>query len=276
MARAARGIGQSATNRAQTIDEIKELLTHANASTLPAIERSLQSDTRKGVISALTTARKRIERETAERHRLETLYSFQRQLAIENGAKLYVGLDEVGRGSVAGPLAVGGVILPDEPLIEGLNDSKQLTPDKRAEISSNIKEIALGWTVQYIDANTIDAAGMTACLVMAFRNAVKDLERQGFSIDLILLDGNPLHFDKRERNIIKGDAKCASISAASIIAKVERDALMVRLSEEFPQYGWDQCKGYASASHIDAIKEHGLSPYHRKTFCHSFLQETLF
>lgn len=276
MARARRSVGEGATSKAQTIAHIKALLAQATEESLPSIERSLASDTRKGVQDAITATRKRLAREAAERERLAGLYSFQRDIAEKKGAVVYVGLDEVGRGSVAGPLAVGGVILPDEPMIPFLNDSKQLTPEKREEVAAVIKQVALGWTVQYIGADAIDAAGMTACLVVAFRKAVAALEEQGFAIDLILLDGNPLRFDKRECNVIKGDAKCASISAASILAKVERDALMVELSKEYPQYEWDQCKGYASPAHIQAIKDYGLSPYHRESFCHSFLQQTLF
>ena len=276
MARAIRGVGQSATNRAQTVEEIRAVLASANASTFPSLERSLKSDTRKGVVSALNTARKRIQKQEAEQKRLQGMYLFQRNFALECNASVVIGLDEVGRGSVAGPLAVGAVILPDEPQISLLNDSKQLEPVQREEIACHIKEIALAYTVQYVSPHDIDANGMTVSLMRAFSAAVAAIEQQGFSVDLLLLDGNPLHFDKRERNIVKGDAKCASIAAASVIAKVERDALMVSLSKEYPQYGWDQCKGYASAAHIQAIREYGLSPYHRVTFCQSFLQETLF
>ena len=276
MARAIRGVGESATNHAQTVEEIRAKLACANASTLPSLERSLASDTRKGVISALNAARKRIAKETAEQSRLEGLYTFQKDFANQAGASVVVGLDEVGRGSVAGPLAVGAVVLPEEPRIALLNDSKQLSPEQREEIAKEIKEVALAWTVQYIEPSYIDAHGMTASLIAAFRKAVKAIEDQGFAVDLILLDGNPLHFDKRERNIVKGDAKCASIAAASVVAKVERDALMVELSSQYPEYGWDQCKGYASASHIEAIKKRGLTPLHRASFCQSFMQETLF
>ncbi|MDD6785742.1 MAG: ribonuclease HII [Eggerthellales bacterium] len=276
MARAIRGVGESATNHAQTVEEIRAKLACANASTLPSLERSLASDTRKGVISALNAARKRIAKETAEQARLEGLYTFQKDFANQSGASVVVGLDEVGRGSVAGPLAVGAVVLPEEPRIALLNDSKQLSPEQREEIAKEIKEVALAWTVQYIEPSYIDAHGMTASLIAAFRKAVKAIEDQGFAVDLILLDGNPLHFDKRERNIVKGDAKCASIAAASVVAKVERDTLMVELSSQYPEYGWDQCKGYASASHIEAIKERGLTPLHRVSFCQSFMQETLF
>ena len=276
MARAIRGVGQSATGHAQTVEEIRTMLACANASTFPSLERSLKADTRKGVVSALNTARKRIEKEAAEQKRLDGLYAFQRSFADECKASVFVGLDEVGRGSVAGPLAVGAVILPDEPHIAMLNDSKQLDASQREEVARQIKEVALAWTVQYVQPHEIDAQGMTASLICAFSKAVAAIEQQGFDVDLLLLDGNPLHFDKRERNIVKGDAKCASIAAASVVAKVERDALMVSLAQEYPQYGWDQCKGYASAAHIEAIREYGLTPYHRVSFCHSFLQETLF
>ncbi len=276
MARAIRGVGQGATNHAQTVEEIRETLSRANASTLPSLERSLKADTRKGVISALAAARRRVEKEAAEQKRLEELYSCQQSIAQACNAHLVVGLDEVGRGAVAGPLAVGAVILPDEPRIPLLNDSKQLSSEQRQNMADEIKRVALAWTVQYIEAHEIDAQGMTASLIAAFRRAVLSIEDAGFAVDLILLDGNPLHFDKRERNVVKGDARCASIAAASVIAKVERDALMVRLSEAYPLYAWDQCKGYASAAHIDAIRAYGLSPLHRVSFCRSFLQETLF
>ena len=102
------------------------------------------------------------------------------------------------------------------------------------------------------------------------------LEAQGLAVDMALLDGNPLHFDSRERNVVKGDAKCASIAAASIVAKVERDGLMCKMDERYPGYGFAGHKGYASAEHIAAIKEKGLSPIHRATFCRGFLQESLF
>ena len=276
MARAVRGVGQSATNHAQTVEEIRAMLSRANASTLPSLERSLKADTRKGVISALNSARKRVEKEAAEQKRLSGMYSYQQQLAQEYQASCVVGLDEVGRGSVAGPLAVGAVILPDEPRIPFLNDSKQLDASQREEIAARIKEVALAWTVQYVQPREIDTLGMTASLKMAFSKAARAIEEKGFAPDLLLLDGNPLHFDMRERNIVKGDAKCAGIAAASVVAKVERDALMVKLAREYPQYGWEQCKGYASAAHIQAIREYGLSPLHRVSFCQSFLQETLF
>ena len=276
MARAARGIGEKATSYSSSIKDLQNKLALANLEELEAFERSLASDTRKGVQAALRSARRRIEKEQAEASRLNGLYQFEQQLAQEHHAHCYCGLDEVGRGSVAGPLAVGAVILPHDYLIQGLNDSKQITPQHREVIAEDIKQHALAWTVQYVSADIIDAKGMTAALRMAFRLAVDALEEQGFELDLLLLDGNPLHFDKRECTIVKGDAQCASIAAASIVAKVDRDALMEQLALKYPEYGFESCKGYASEAHIEAIKKHGLSPVHRESFCTSFLQRSLF
>lgn len=276
MARAVKGIGEAATSYSSSIKEITSKLACSNRVELEALERTFASDTRKGVISAIKAAHKRLDKEEKERARVQALYGFQNDIASKKGAKLICGLDEVGRGSVAGPLAVGAVILPDEPIILGLNDSKQITPENRVKIAAEIKEFATAWTVQYVDAAYIDSHGMTASLKLAFSKAVAVLEKQGFNPDLLLLDGNPLHFDKREYNIVHGDARAASIAAASIVAKVERDALMVELSKEYPEYHLDSCKGYASAAHIQAIKELGLTPIHRESFCTAFTQKTLF
>lgn len=260
----------------QTVLEIKQMLATADADQLAALERSLMADTRKGVKSALAAARKRIQAEAAEGQRLQGMYDYQRALAKERGGSVVLGLDEVGRGPLAGPLAIGGVVLPDQPLIPGLNDSKKVAPKDRELIAAQVKEQALAWTVQYVEPDQIDARGMTACLVAAFRRAIEAVEAQGVKVDVVLLDGNPLHLDPREVNVVKGDGSCASIAAASIVAKVERDALMCRLSQEYPQYGFDGNKGYGSAAHMEAIRTFGLSPVHRRSFCTTLVQPTLF
>lgn len=260
----------------QTVQEIKALLAAADAKEFEVLERSLAADARKGVRSAVEVARRRLDAQEKERVRLAGLYSFQAEIAAEHGAHVVLGLDEVGRGSIAGPLAVGGVVLPDEPLIEGLNDSKQIPPTRREEIAAEVKRVALACTVQYVEPEFIDTHGMTASLLRAFRSAIAAIEEQGVAPDIVLLDGNPLHLDKREVNVVKGDARCAAISAASVVAKAERDALMRHLAKEYPAYDLDECKGYASQKHIDAIKREGLSPIHRASFCTAFTQESLF
>jgi len=186
---------------------------------------------------------------------------------------LIIGIDEVGRGAVAGPLTVAAVALPCEPMIEGLDDSKKLSARERESLSIQIREIAYAIGVAHIAPRRIDTMGMARALRHAMRAALADT---GLKPDLVLIDGNPMGIHPTERSIIKGDASVACIAAASIIAKVTRDAIMVKLDGICPRYGFAQNKGYASAAHIAAIKEEGLSPLHRKTFCQSFLQESLF
>ena len=259
---------------AMTVPEIREMLRGADEQGLAALERSLAADTRKGVKAAIEAARKRLEGEKAECARVAALYSFEKSL-LDSGQSVIVGLDEVGRGAVAGPLAVGAVVLPPEPMVMGLNDSKKLTPEQREAIAQEVKTHALAWAVEYVAPEDIDRDGMTASLKRAFKGALDQVDRI-LPCDLVLVDGNPIHIDPREKNVIKGDAKCASIAAASIVAKVTRDALMRDMAADYPEYDFGGNKGYGSAQHIDAIKAHGLSPVHRKSFCRSFMQESLF
>ena len=259
-----------------TVAEIKGRLHEADEKEFAVLERALVADTRKGVREAVEAARRRLAAVRAERERLASLYAYERALAAERGGTVIVGLDEVGRGPLAGPLAVGAVVLPEDPIVEGLNDSKQLTPEARERIAGVVKQVAMTWTVEYIEACDIDAAGMTASLVCAFRRAVAHVEEAGVHPDVVLLDGNPLRMDAREVNVVKGDTLCASVAAASIVAKVERDALMCRYAEEYPEYHFESCKGYASPAHIEAIKRYGLTPIHRVSFCTAFTQQSLF
>ncbi len=259
-----------------TVAEIRKRLQEADEREFAVLERSLVADARKGVRDAVEVARRRLEAQRAEADRLDGMYAFQERIAQERGASCAVGLDEVGRGPLAGPLAVGAVVLPDAPRIEGLNDSKQLSEEARERIAAEVKRVALAWAVEYVAPADIDAHGMSASLRSAFSRAVGRIEGEGIPVDLILLDGNPLRLDEREVNVVKGDAQCASIAAASIVAKVERDALMRSYAQRYPEYGFESNKGYASAQHIEAIREHGLSPIHRASFCTAFAQQSLF
>ena len=259
-----------------TIPDIKERLRHADMHELEALERCLADDTRKGVHDALEVARRRIEAQMAEQARLDGLYAYEQQLADARGASLIVGLDEAGRGPLAGPLAVGAVILPREPHIDGLNDSKQLSPEARERLAAQIEGIALACAVQFVEPSYIDSHGMSAALRAGFGGALAQIEAAGFKPDIVLIDGNPLRLDPHEVNVVKGDAKCASIAAASILAKTRRDRLMCAYAEEYPEYHLDACKGYASPEHMEAIKKYGLTPIHRASFCKAFTQPTLF
>ena len=276
MARASRRSGERATGGAPTVAEVRELVRRADEAELEVIERSLAADTRSGVRQALDAARRRVDAERAERERVDRLYEAEEAIARERGGGVVVGVDEVGRGSVAGPLAAGAVALPRKPRIAGLNDSKQVSPEDRERVAAEVKRVALAWAVAYVEPAEIDAHGMAASLRTAFRTAIAMVEGAGVSVGVVLIDGAPIHCDPREACIVKGDAACASIAAASIVAKVERDALMDRLDAEHPGYGFASNKGYASEAHVKAIRDHGLTPVHRASFCTRFVQQTLF
>lgn len=259
-----------------TVPEIRQKLQQADEAQFAVLERSLVADTRKGVRTAVEVARRRLQAERQEAERLRGMYDFQAALAAEHGGSVVVGLDEVGRGPLAGPLAVGAVVLPEQPLIPGLNDSKQVRPEDREIIAEHVRDQAVAWTVQYVEPAAIDRQGMTASLRQAFRAAIAAIEAQGVAVDVVLLDGNPLHLDEREVNVVKGDGKCASIAAASLVAKVARDHLMEEYALQYPGYGFEGNKGYGSAEHMEAIRAQGLTPIHRRSFCTSFTQESLF
>lgn len=259
---------------AQTVADIRARLRAASRAEFEVLERSLCADTRKGVQDALAATRRRLDAEEAEAQRLAGLYSFEREVA---GGKLVVGLDEVGRGPLAGPLTVGAVVLrADADPIPNLNDSKQIQEAHRPAVAEAVKEAALAWAIVNIEPSAIDQLGMTACLREAFTEAVARIEAKGVHPEVILLDGNPLHLDPREINVVHGDARCASIAAASVIAKVSRDAKMVEYDAEYPGYDFASSKGYGSARHRAAIEAKGLTPIHRESFCQGLIQETLF
>lgn len=256
----------------QTVEDIVGRLRAANREEFVALKHSLRADARAGVQKALKATKARLDAEEAERKRVDALYQFDRE--VSSGVVL--GMDEVGRGPVAGPLAVGGVVLNGNTRILELNDSKKLSASKREQLASEIKQSAAIWIVHYVQAEEIDALGMAASLRRAFSAVIKQVEEAGVSPDAILIDGVPLHLDEREHCIVKGDAKSASIAAASIVAKVARDNLMCDYAKQFPEYGFDSHKGYASAEHIAAIQKYGLSPLHRASFCTAFTQGSLF
>lgn len=176
------------------------------------------------------------------------------------------GLDEVGRGCFAGPVVVGAVVFPkDFQMIDGLADSKLLKPRQREKLTESIKKQALAWSVAEISVTAINKVGIGKATQMAFRKAIKSLKK---SPDFILIDAFYIKNlnRKRQRAVKDGDKICASISAASIIAKVYRDNLMKKLHKKYPRYGFAKHKGYGTKMHQEAIKKYGLSKVHRKSF----------
>ena len=187
------------------------------------------------------------------------------QLARDEGYKLVAGVDEVGRGCIAGPVVAGACILDiSKPLPEGLNDSKKLSARQREDIAAELKESAVSYSVGLVEADEIDRINILEATKVAMRLAIAGLSPQAdyLLIDALQLKGTPLP----QKAIIKGDSISASIAAASIIAKTFRDELMSSYDAEFPQYGFAGHKGYGCSSHYEAIRLHGASPLHRKTF----------
>ena len=205
----------------------------------------------------------------------QALYGFLEELDGGNNLTI-IGIDEVGRGPLAGPLTVAAVALPLDVRISGLNDSKKLSSSRREGLTEQILKIAKSYSIIDIEAALIDRDGITVALKLGCARAIGAVAAELGDPDIVLIDGRPLGVHPQEQAIIKGDGKVASIAAASILAKTHRDALMVELSSLYPGYGWDTNKGYGSAEHIAAIREHGFSPLHRKSFCTRILQETLF
>ena len=246
--------------------EIAGLIGSADAEQLEELIQRYGDDPRKQVQAALARARKRVARDEAEKDRVRAMYALEHELG---GKGVVIGVDEVGRGAVAGPLTVAAVALPADPIVWGINDSKQLTAVRREQLARRIEEVALAIGIAHVAPAHIDRYGMASSLRCAMANAIKDA---GVEPDCVLIDGNPVHVHERERCVVKGDAHIACIAAASIVAKVTRDALMVAYDEEFPVYGFASCKGYASAEHVAAIKEHGLCRIHRESFCGNFVE----
>lgn len=256
----------SGTHR-PTAAQVREMFAQASDEDLPTLVTWFRDDDRATVRALAASAARRADRAASERRRVREMYELGRSLG---GPGLVLGLDEVGRGSVAGPLTVGAVALPDDPVVWGLNDSKQLAPQTRERLAAQIREVALCVGIGHVAPEEIDACGMAAALRMGMRRAIADA---GVEPDAVLIDGNPVHVHPRETTIVHGDARVACIAAASIVAKVTRDAIMVRAEDRWPGYGFAASKGYASPEHIAAIREKGLTPYHRASFCHNFLAD---
>lgn len=179
--------------------------------------------------------------------------------------QLEAGCDEAGRGALAGPVVAAAVILPENYTNDQLNDSKQLSEKKRNALRKIIEQDALAFAVAMIDNVEIDQLNILQSSIKAMNNAVKQLKIQP---KFLIIDGNRFHTDTNIpfQCIVKGDAKYMSIAAASILAKTYRDEFMAKLSVEYPYYQWNKNKGYPTAEHRKAIKEYGISPFHRKSF----------
>lgn len=193
------------------------------------------------------------------------LFHYDRQF----NRKLICGIDEAGRGPLAGPVSVGAVIMPldDANIIAGINDSKKLSAKKRDELYDIIKNKAVAYSCIMLDNNIIDEINILEATKRAMYNAVESLK---IKPELVLIDAVNLNLDTESKAIIKGDATSYNIAAASIIAKVTRDRLMDEYDAMYPEYNFKSNKGYGTKEHIEAIKKYGPCPIHRKTFIKNF------
>ena len=212
------------------------------------------------------SAMKRALKLEAEKARVEQMCEYEK----EYGVYSYIcGIDEAGRGPLAGPVVAGAVILPKDCRILYINDSKKLSEKRRNELFDIIKEEAVTYGIGIIDAARIDEINILQATYEAMRSAINNLNP---SPDILLNDAVTIpKVDVKQVPIIKGDAKSISIGAASIIAKVTRDAMMVEYDKIYPEYDFASNKGYGSAKHIKALKKYGPCPIHRRSFIHNFI-----
>ena len=204
-----------------------------------------------------------------ELERLTKLKEIEKDL-YHKGFRHICGIDEAGRGPLAGPVVIAGVIMPEDSMIEGVNDSKKVSEKKREKLYDIILEEAISYSVAIIGQDVIDKINILNATKQGVTKVVEELDVKP---DLILVDALT-HIDTKGipyDSIIKGDAKCYNIAAASIIAKVTRDRIMRQWDEIYPQYGFINHKGYGTAKHIQALKEYGPCPIHRKSFIKNFI-----
>ncbi len=181
-----------------------------------------------------------------------------------SGYKCIAGVDEAGRGPLAGPVCAAAVILPENAEIEGINDSKKLSEKKRELLFDIICDTAIAYSIEFVYPDVIDDINIKNATALAMHNAVSNLQTPA---DFVIIDGNDnIPFDVDYKYVVKGDAKSQTIAAASILAKVSRDRLMIEMDKQYPQYGFAKHKGYGTKVHMQAIQEYGVSEVHRKSF----------
>ena len=261
----------------KNISEIRNILSSASIHELPELMKQYASDERTGVIKLIESSKKRIDNYNKELKRLDEMFFFEKKYRSE--CPVICGIDEAGRGPFAGPVVAGAVVLPEDVLdkledpegmkIFGLNDSKKVSPKRREELYEEIVDKAVAYGVGVNSPARIDEINILQATYEAMRRALEDL---GVVPDILLNDAVTIpDVPIRQVGIVKGDARSLSIAAASIIAKVTRDRMMIDYAEVYPEYHFDKNKGYGSAEHIQAIREHGPCPIHRRSFIHEYI-----
>ena len=249
----------------EKISEIKKKFEAASENELPSLIKEYETDGRKGVDNIIAAANRKIQTLESEMARIDAMLEFERKY----GEFRYIcGIDEAGRGPLAGPVVAGAVILPKDEKILYVNDSKKLSEKKREELYDVIMERAIAVGVGIVDNNRIDEINILNATYEAMKMAINNLSIRP---DILLNDAVKIPgVDIAQVPIIKGDAKSLSIAAASIIAKVTRDRIMKKYAKQYPEYGFLDNKGYGAKKHIEALERIGACPIHRKTFIKNF------
>lgn len=247
-----------------TIKDIKERLEQVSTFSDPFFT-TLSSDTRLGVQKAIEQTHKRLQKEQLEEERLEKMLFYEKE-AYEKGYQFIAGIDEVGRGPLAGPVVAAAVVLPKMCKIPYLNDSKKISKSKHQLIYDSIQEHALAIGIGIVDESEIDKLNIYQATKVAMLDAVSKVNDRLGKVDYLLLDAMTLDIDLPQLSLIKGDSKSMSIAAASIVAKVTRDKMMEDYNTIYPGYHFEKNAGYGTKEHLQAIQTLGITPIHRKSF----------
>ncbi|MCA1030053.1 ribonuclease HII [Bacillus timonensis] len=245
----------------QTIKEIEQVLERIVDSNDPIL-KTFENDKRKGVQILLNRWFKKKEQEKKSAQLFKEMMMYEDGL-YNRGVNFIAGVDEVGRGPLAGPVVASSVILPKDFFLPGINDSKKLSDTKREELFKEITDSALSIGIGIVTAKQIDEINIYQATKLAMKKAINNLSVQP---DHLLIDAMDLDLNIPQTSIIKGDAKSVSIAASSIIAKVTRDRLMKELAIEYPNYGFENHMGYGTSYHMEALHEFGITEEHRLTF----------
>ncbi|CQR47714.1 Ribonuclease HII [Paraliobacillus sp. PM-2] len=245
----------------KSVKEIKQSLVD-NVLTQQQLQL-LHTDKRKGVQIALNQYYKRLEQEKKLKDQFNQMMTYERKCHAE-GKKIVVGIDEVGRGPLAGPVVAAAVVLDETCYLPGINDSKKMSRQKREFFYEKIQKAAVSYSFGIIDNKTIDKINIYQATIKAMKQAIGGLSQQPDHLLIDAMDLSDLPYSSD--SIIKGDQKSVSIAAASILAKVKRDYIMAELHHQYPNYDFEKNQGYGTKAHLDAIKNYGITPYHRQSF----------
>ena len=244
-----------------TIKEIKEQLANIQRLDDPLLAE-LEQDSRSGVIQAIAKRKRELQKQVDEDLRLEKMLAYEKELYAQ-GIQLIAGVDEVGRGPLAGPVVAAAVILPEDCKISGLNDSKKIPKSKHKEIYEAVLQNAIAIGIGVKDNHVIDQVNIYEATKLAMMEAIGQLEPQP---QHLLIDAMKLDLPISQTSIIKGDANSLSIAAASIVAKVTRDQMMEGFDKEYPGYDFAQNAGYGTVKHLAGLDKLGVTPIHRRSF----------